>query len=177
MKYSLYQPNQLEELKHVFHKTFTDSEGEAEGALIGDLVSDLMTTDKNDLMVFVAADNEKIVGSIIFTRMTFENSVNAFLMAPVAVHTDYQGKGVGQALITFGLQTLQEQSVTLVLTYGDPNFYSKVGFTQISEQQVKAPLNLTYPEGWLAQSLVSDNIEPIAGNSSCVEAINKQMYW
>ncbi|CAG20194.1 GNAT family N-acetyltransferase [Photobacterium profundum] len=147
MKYSLYQPNQIEELKHVFYKTFSDSEGVAEGTSIGDLAYDLMTTtNENDLQVFVATENAKVLGCIIFTRMTFENSVNAFLMAPVAINTAYQGKGIGQALITFGLQTLQDQGVALVFTYGDPNFYSKVGFAQISEQQVKAPLNLTYPE-------------------------------
>lgn len=178
MKYSLYRPSQVKELKHVFQKTFGDSEGEGEGVLIGDLAYDLMTTtNENDLLVFVATENEKIVGCIIFTRMTFEKSVNAFLLSPVAIHTDYQGKGFGQALITFGLQTLQEQGVVLVFTYGDPNFYLKVGFAQISEQQIKAPLNLTYPHGWLAQSLVGDNIEPISGNSSCVDALNKQMYW
>jgi hypothetical protein len=33
------------------------------------------------------------------------------------------------------------------------------------------------PEGWLGQSLVGDEIEPIAGNSYCVEAFNKPEYW
>jgi len=36
---------------------------------------------------------------------------------------------------------------------------------------------LTYPEGWLAQSLLSDEIQPILGNSHCVEALNKAEYW
>jgi len=34
-----------------------------------------------------------------------------------------------------------------------------VGFQQISEDIVKAPLKLTQPEGWLAQSLQSDVID------------------
>jgi len=61
--------------------------------------------------------------------------------------------------------------------YGDPNFYSKVGFSAIDEKLVPAPLNLEYPEGWLAQSLVGDEIEPIAGKSYCVEELNKPEYW
>ncbi|MCK5334537.1 MAG: GNAT family N-acetyltransferase, partial [Gammaproteobacteria bacterium] len=64
-----------------------------------------------------------------------------------------------------------------VFTYGDPKFYSKVGFSLISEKLVKAPLTLTYPEGWLAQSLVGDEIEAITGSSYCVEALNKPEYW
>src|SRR6056297_374096 len=90
----------IEEIKQLFIKTFSDSEGEAEGRLIGDLAFDLMTkTDSQDLHVFIASENEKIIGSIIFSRLRFEKSqVNAFLLSPVAVHTDYQGKGIGQKL-------------------------------------------------------------------------------
>lgn len=178
MNYSLYDPSQKEQIKQLFCKTFSDSEGEAEGRLIGDLALELMeTTDNNDLRVFVATEHAKVIGSIMFTRLTFENNINAFLLAPVAVHTDFQGKGVGQSLIKFGLQTMKEQGVALAFTYGDPNFYSKVGFCPVSEEQVKAPLALTYPEGWLGQSLASDELEPIMGNSSCVEAFNNPVYW
>ncbi|MCK5724403.1 MAG: GNAT family N-acetyltransferase, partial [Gammaproteobacteria bacterium] len=65
----------------------------------------------------------------------------------------------------------------LVFTYGDPKFYSKVGFSLITEKLIKAPLALTYPEGWLGQSLISDEIKPITGDSYCVEALNKAEYW
>jgi len=61
--------------------------------------------------------------------LTFESEVNAFLLGPVAIHTSYQGKGIGQKLINFGLNTLKENGVELAFTYGDPNFYSKVGFS------------------------------------------------
>ena len=82
-----------------------------------------------------------------------------------------------QKLINFGINRLKENGVRLVFTYGDPDFYSKVGFNIITEKIAKAPLKLTQPEGWLGQSLVSDEIEPIAGNSYCVEAFNKPEYW
>lgn len=47
----------------------------------------------------------------------------------------------------------------------------------LSEEVVKAPLKLTYPEGWIGQSLISDIVAPIAGNSFCVKALNKPEYW
>ncbi|ACL70102.1 GNAT family N-acetyltransferase [Halothermothrix orenii] len=169
----------IKEIKQLFIKTFSDSEGESEGKLIGNLVFDLMTkTDSQDLHAFIAISNKKIIGSIIFSRLRFERSqINAFLLSPVAVHPAYQGKGIGQKLINFGHTDLKKNGVELVFTYGDINFYSKVGYKVIPEKVVKAPLELSYPEGWLAQSLVSDNIEPISGNSYCVEAINKPEYW
>jgi len=40
---------------------------------------------------FVAIENEKIIGSIFFTQLTFQSEVNAFLLSPVAIHTNCQG--------------------------------------------------------------------------------------
>ena len=104
-------------------------------------MSDLIkTTDSKDLFGFVATSQRKIIGCIFFSRLTFDNNTNAFILSPVAVHTEHQKKGVGQRLITFGIDFLKEADVDLVFTYGDPNYYSKVGFTQIKETLVEAPL-------------------------------------
>ncbi len=178
MKFSTYNHSNIEEINKLFAKTFSDSEGTSEGLLIGKLVNNLMTnTDSHNLYVFVVTESKKIIGSIIFSKLTFESDINAFLLSPVAIHTNNQGKGIGQKLINFGLNTLKDNGVELAFTYGDPNFYSKVGFSVISETLVKAPLKLSYPEGWLAQSLVSNEIKPIKGNSFCVEALNEPDLW
>ncbi|MHA7880139.1 MAG: GNAT family N-acetyltransferase [Saccharospirillum sp.] len=99
------------------------------------------------------------------------------MMAPVAVATDYHGRGVGQALINHGLTELKESGVSIVVTYGDINFYSKTGFEPISEALIRAPLALSYPEGWLAQSLDGHEISPIEGKPVCLEPINHRDYW
>ncbi|MGF1731782.1 GNAT family N-acetyltransferase [Photobacterium kasasachensis] len=178
MNYCQYEPSQTEEIIGLFTHTFSDSEGEAEGKLIGELVKELIeTTDNNDLYVFVANDNNIVVGSILFTRLMFESDKQVFLLAPVAVRTDYQGQGIGQELIKVGLQAIKNQGTELAFTYGDPAFYSKVGFRQVTEEQFKAPLSLSYPHGWLAQSLTKQELTPIAGGSICVPAFNKQALW
>jgi putative acetyltransferase len=178
MHFATYVSSDLKEISELFTKTFSDSEGQSEGRLIGSLAYELMTTtEKKDLHVFIAAEDEMIVGSIILTRLTFEIPVNAFLLGPVAVHTDYQGRGVGQGLIRFALNSLREDGVDLVFTYGDPRFYSKTGFRPVDEESIRAPLKLSFPEGWLGQSLVGDAIAPIPGKSLCVEAIAKPEYW
>ena len=178
MNLSSYSPSNTEEIKQLFTKVFSDSEGQSEGLVIGNLVYELMTgTDAQELYGFVVTENKKIIGSIFFSRMTFESEVNAFILSPVAIDTNYQGKGFGQKLINFGINHLKENGVELVITYGDPKFYSKVGFILITEKLIKAPFTLTYPEGWLAQSLVGDEIGSITGDSYCVEALNKAEYW
>ncbi|MEZ4832428.1 MAG: N-acetyltransferase [Caldilineaceae bacterium] len=125
---------------------------------------------------FVAEENGQLLGSIFFSRLFFDDNVVAFLLAPVAVHSDHQGKGIGQALINYGLRELREAGVDIVLTYGDPH-YGKVGFRQISPEAVVAPFVLSYPEGWLGQSLLDEPTEMPSGRCTCVEAFNNSAYW
>lgn len=178
MNLSGFNSSQSQEVINLFTTVFSNSEGQEEGLLIGKLVSELITTTAaQDLLGFVATAQDKIIGCIFFSRLSFDNNANAYILSPVAVHTEHQRQGVGQQLITFGINHLKEINVDLVFTYGDPKYYSKVGFTHVSEASVKAPLKLTYPEGWLAQSLTTDIVEPILGVSHCVDALNKQVYW
>lgn len=178
MKLSPYKTSDEEEIYKLFIQVFSDSEGKSEGTLIGNLVLTMMkSTEAKDILGFVASDQKQIIGCIFFTRLSFETPVEAFILSPVAVQTSYQGQGIGQKLIRYGIGQLREKGVHLVFTYGDPAFYSRVGFQCISEEVAKAPLELTQPEGWLCQSLGGGEIKPIWGSSSCVSALNKPEYW
>ncbi len=180
MNYALYKQQHTQEIITLFNDTFSDSEGKEEGALIAKLTEDFFTlpANKEDLYIFVAQDeNERIVGSIFFSRLTFPNGENIFLLAPVAVATDCHGQGIGQGLIQFGLETLKEKGVTVAITYGDINFYSKTGFAPISQDLIQAPLDLLYPEGWIAQSLVDETIPKVTGKPTCLKAIDSLNYW
>lgn len=179
MKFTTYNKNNIQEMTQVFTDTFSDSEGNEEGSLIGVLAHDLLTTtNEKKLSAFIAIENDKIIGAVIFTKLSFDKiDVNAALLSPMAISTEYQKKGIGKQLIDFALNNLKESSVELVVTYGDINFYAKTGFQAITETQIKAPQTLSYPEGWLGQSLINDKIEPITGHSTCVEALNKPDFW
>ncbi len=178
MNLSPYHPNQTQEIQNLFTAVFTASEGQSEGILIGTLAYELITqTEEKDLRGFVATEAEKIVACIFFSRLTFESDIRAFILSPVAVHTEYQGKGIGQQLIRYGIEQMKAEGVQLLMTYGNPNYYVKVGFHPVQEDVIPAPLRLAYPEGWLAQSLVSPSVQPIPGASSCVKALSKPEYW
>lgn len=178
MKISAFVIGQSQEVINLFTQTFSDSEGQEEGTVIGCLVSELIsTTDKHDLLGFIIIIEEVIVGCIFFSRLTLPSSKTAFILSPVAIATEQQGKGLGQQLIEFGVKHLKTEGIDLVFTYGDPKFYSKVGFQHINEDIVKAPFKLTYPEGWLAQSLSGEGVNAIEGICQCVKALNKQEYW
>ena len=174
MKLSSYAKHDKAEIKQLFIQVFSESEG----ILIGNLVSDLINnTNPQDIFGYVATDNEQIIGCIFFTRLVFDKPIEAFILSPVAVQTKYQGKGVGKKLINFGISTLKEAEVKILITYGDPNFYSKTGFQSISEKIIQAPQKLSQPEGWLCQTLDGSKIQHIPGKPRCVEALNKAVYW
>lgn len=178
MELSLFNSSQSQEVIELFTKVFSASESETEGQLIGSLVSDLIsTTEPQDLIGFVAISGGDIVGSIFFSRLVVPGEKIAFILSPVAIATNEQGKGMGQQLINYGISHLKSLNVDLAFTYGDPYFYSKVGFKPISESIVKAPLKLTHLEGWLAQSLDGSPIKAMEGTSHCVDALNDQKYW
>lgn len=172
-----------DEITTLFTDVFSNSEGEAEGKVIGCFVEALIsTTLKKDLFGFVAKIEGVAVGAIFFSRLMLQRDgidtdKTAFILSPVAVASSHQGQGLGQTLISHGIQTLKSSGVDFVFTYGDPNYYSKVGFIPITEGQVSAPLTLTYPEGWLAQPLGNLTIADAGRECRCVPALNDPNLW
>ncbi len=178
MNFSLFNKSETKEVIALFTSVFSASEGEDEGQSIGNLVFNLIcNTKSSDLIGCVAKDNDIIIGCIFFSRFIVPSHETAFILSPVAIETDAQGTGIGQKLIRYGLEYLKSQNVSLVFTYGDPSFYSKTGFGQISEEIIKAPFPLSQPVGWLAQSLNGEPIKIMSGSTKCVEALSDQKYW
>lgn len=168
-----------DDIIRLFEASFSASEGAEEGAVIGHLVTNLLANaDGQDLRVFSALQADRIVGSIMLSPLKFmETDRLVFLLSPVAVKTEVQGQGVGQRLLRHGLAALAASGVDIVVTYGDPKFYGRVGFVPVSEAIVPAPLPLSYPEGWLATSLTGQPLTPLSGPSRCVRALDNPDYW
>jgi predicted N-acetyltransferase YhbS len=163
----------------LFIATFAAAEGAEEGALIGDLARNLLSrTAHKDLFVFTAEENGTIVGAIVFSRLNYDHDPRVvFVMGPVAVATDHQQKRIGQRLINHGLEALRDAGVDIAVTYGDPSYYSRVGFAPITEALAPAPFILQHPQGWLGQSLTDKEITPLQGPSRCVDALNDPAFW
>lgn len=178
MIYQTIDKSKQSEVTDLFTSVFTSSEGEKEGDLIGSLSSSLASSiDNEENVCFGFYENETLIASIFFTRLRFNNPIQVYMLAPVAVSTEYQGKGIGQALINYGLNELKKRSTSVVVTYGDPSFYSKVGFQELSENVMQAPLKLSMPFGWLGQSLTGEPIPTINERPVCVKEFNDPVYW
>lgn len=163
----------------VFVAAFTASEGADEGALIGGLVRSILDqTPAPNLRLFTAGENDEIVGAVAFTRLEYpEDRQNVVLLSPMAVAPTRQKQGVGQALLTDALSTLRADGVDVAITYGDPDYYQQVGFSQISEIDAQAPHPLSMPHGWLGQCLDGSDRLCLKGPAICVAAFDRADIW
>jgi len=178
MEYIKADKNLYAEMSEVYKESFTTSEGAEEGTMIAKLAIQLFKSPVNDCYPFCAIQDGNVVGAVIFSRLAYKNNDSSvFVLAPVAVSTKSQSQGVGKGLIEFGLSYLKDRSVSVVMTYGDPAYYSRVGFNPVSQEQITAPFALQYPEGWLGQSLTDSKLPVLDTECSCVEAFNNPIFW
>lgn len=179
MDYSTDYATHAEAIVGLFASTFAASEGAEEGALIGALARRLIAeTPAQDLRVITAWENGVLFGAILFTRLTYANDPRTvFLLAPVAVASEHQGRGIGQRLIAHGLDALRQEGVDIAVTYGDPAFYGRVGFKPVTAAEFPAPQPLTQPQGWIAQSLTEAPLMPLRGPTACVAAFDDPALW
>ena len=92
---------------------------------------------------FVAELKGKIVGHFLFSHFPLSpamegghggaKSTEIVMLAPVAVHADYLGQGIGAAMLTLGIQKVREKGYKGITVEGNFNFYNKVGFRTSSE--------------------------------------------
>lgn len=179
MDFRLGHKGHEDDIRSLFTQSFGDAAGAEEGAAISAFVTDMMqTTPPDDLVVWSAYDGDVQLGGAMFSRMRYpQDARTVFIMSPVAVRSKSQKSGVGQRLIRHGLDDLRARGVDVVLTYGDPQYYGKTGFAQISEQEARPPLTLSQPEGWLMQALTEAGAAPLKGPSHCVPALEKPELW
>ena len=81
----------------------------------------------------VAANAERIVGHIAFSRLWVENGQRltpAVALAPLAVHPEFQSQGIGGQLIAAGHALLRGLKERLSVVLGDPAYYTRFGYSR-----------------------------------------------
>ena len=88
----------------------------------------------------VAEEDGDIVGHILFTPVEVfaaEGVLRGYGLAPVAVRTAWQRRGVGSALIAEGTRRLRDDGVSFVIVLGHPEYYPRFGFERASHYGVR----------------------------------------
>jgi putative acetyltransferase len=157
-----------------------DAFGKEEGPAVSRLAIDLLADETaQPLLALVAENRTDIVGSIIFSTVEVRGSegeeIVAYILAPLAVASALQRRGVGRALIERGLQMLKDRGTDLVFVLGDPRYYSRFGFTH--HHQVSPPHELPYREAWMAMALTGNALESTSGQVLCARSLNAPEHW
>lgn len=90
----------------------------------------------------VAAVEGSIVGSVVFSRVLLQagaRTIPTVALAPIAVSPRSQRQGIGSALIREGLQRCRKGGYAVCLVLGDPDYYSRFGFSHVVAQKIRSP--------------------------------------
>jgi putative acetyltransferase len=124
------------------------------------------------LASFVAEIEERVVGHILFSRMSIETtgracSVPAVALAPMAVLPKQQGQGIGAKMIKHGLDWLRGQGEQIVIVLGHPKYYPRFGFSADKACFLASPFR---PEAFMALELSPGVLDGIHGTVRYPEA-------
>lgn len=108
-------------------------------------------------------DSPELSGYVLVSRC-WVGSWPALTLAPLAVHPDHRGRGVGTALVRQALELAgklaqETNAPTSVIVLGDPAYYSRFGFTPAAHSGVRAYIDGMTPAE-LAQNLQALNLTP-----------------
>ncbi|MUL37763.1 GNAT family N-acetyltransferase [Gloeocapsopsis dulcis] len=89
----------------------------------------------------VAEVDNTVVGHILFSYIDLvgEETLRILGLAPLAVVPQFQGEGIGSALIRIGLETADTMGESLVIVLGHPQFYSRFGFQPSVNYDIESP--------------------------------------
>ena len=153
--------------------------GREEAGLVTALLDD---PSASPTLSLVAQSGETILGHILFSRASLRDSprtIQASILAPLAVATHAQGQGIGGKLIQEGLKRLARRDVELVFVLGYPAYYTRHGFRPAIPQGFVPP----YPipdkdaDAWMVQALKPDVTGSLQGQVVCADALDKAEYW
>jgi putative acetyltransferase len=124
-------------------------EGAFGDPVVGELVDTLRRSpDWIDGLSLVATEHDRIVGHILFTAALLDapdRLIDVLVLSPVSVAPDHQGRGIGSALIRYGLELVSDRPEPLVFLEGAPRFYRRFGFEAAGPHGFRRP-SLRIPE-------------------------------
>jgi len=119
------------------------------------------------LLSLVATVNDTIIGHALYSLVTVgdEDLQSSFpALGPIAVTPEFQGKGVGSALIQTGTKIIKELGFGLVFLVGHPSYYPRFGF------QPAVPLGFNSP--YVVQGEAHDHFMVLVLDEKVLSKVN-----
>jgi len=114
---------------------------------------------------FVAVNNGKITGNIMYAESTIKNNDSEYTVltfGPVSVLPEYQNKGIGGKLINHTIKISKEMGYKAIIIYGDPEYYKRFGFKESKEYNI-TNRDKKFPAALLVLELYPNALNEIEG--------------
>ena len=112
------------EVIHSIHQSAFPTEAEAR-------LVDRLREERKLALSLIAEVNHRVVGHVAFSPVSVDSpsSGNQGLgLGPVAVRPECQGKGIGEQLITRGVEDSRREGYSFIVVLGEPEYYARFGF-------------------------------------------------
>ena len=90
-------------------------------------------------LAFVAADGDRVIGTVRLWPVLAGRSHPALLLGPLAVATDRRNDGVGGGFMRHALREAGARGHGAVLLVGDAPYYGRFGFTAAVTRDLRMP--------------------------------------
>ena len=87
-------------------------------------------------LAYVIEKDDKIIAHINYSKgkIVFKNdNVDAIVLGPISIDTNYQNQGYGSKLIEYTLKLIDDKNIPFVFVIGDENYYRRFGFESASK--------------------------------------------
>ncbi len=176
MNIRLAQDADLSAIHRVIETAFPAAENTVIRTLATDLASE---TTSPPIKSLVADVDDQVIGYVSYSPIFLQSdvSISGYILAPLGVSPEHQKQGVGSHLITSGIDMLTQDGGSVLLVYGDPNYYGRFGFTEAIGRIFVPPYPLEYPFGWTGMMLNGTALPDIPITFECVAALSKPELW
>jgi putative acetyltransferase len=130
-----------------------------------DMVDQVRAHGKAVLSLVAVVDGD-VVGHILFSPASFDAGtpeLPSLGLAPLAVKTAHQNRGIGSALVREGLEEARRRGYGSVLVLGHPTYYPRFGFRPCSDFGLHWASTLRHPEAFMAIELQPGALDGLAG--------------
>jgi len=113
----------------------------------------------------VVFSDDNLIGYILFSRITITNGdykYQSLGLTSMVVHPEFQKRGVGAKMITFGLQKATGLGYTDVFVFGHEFYFPKFGFVPAARWNIRPPFDVP-AEVFMALELTPNALNYVSG--------------
>ncbi|QUJ68038.1 N-acetyltransferase [Photobacterium sp. GJ3] len=127
------------------------------------LVMALREEGQRTLSLVACSDEGEVIGHAFFSPVTVDGQDDGWQgLAPLAVKSDCQGQGIGQALMREGAEILAELGYPVVVVLGDSAYYGKGGFVTAANHGLRCSWPVP-EEAFMVRELIHGTLDQRQG--------------